>query len=315
MYINSISHYLPDRIICNNYINQLNGLTHDWIIQRTGVKERRKARETENTNTMAIECVRAAVENLPYPVQEVDLIIGATYTPYDTVATLAHCVQKEFNINSARVFTVMSACSSFINALEIVESCFLTNKASKALVVASEHNSEYNDYKNEGAGHLWGDGAAAFFISKEKFKNDRFEVIDVITEGLGNVGKSINAVNMRPLYGGIQMPDGKDVFINATDYMISTLQKLLIKNHLKLEDLKYIIPHQANLRIIKNIQNELNLHNGTVLINIEKFGNTGCASTPIVLSQNLDKIKKDELVALTVFGGGYSSGALIMKAC
>lgn len=313
MYINAISHYLPELVITNDYFLNVNGLSEEWIFSRTGIISRRKALPCENTNSMGIESVRKACESLPYSIQDTDLIIGATYTPFDTVATLAHYVQYEFNIRNAKVFTISSACSSFINALEIVEGYFAMNKASRALIVTSEHNSAYNDEKEVQSGHLWGDGAAAIFLSKERVSEVGFEVLDILTKGLGHVGKSIQGVFLRPLDGGLRMPHGKDVFVNANNYMISILEEILNKNNYTVSDIDYLVPHQANMRIIRYVQEKVNLPDEKVLINLDTVGNTGCASTPIVFSQNIDKFTSDNMIALTVVGGGYSTGAALLR--
>ncbi len=313
MYINTISHYLPKQIIRNNYFKKVNGLSEEWILSRTGIQERRKALPKENTNTMANKAVNMALKQLPYSITDIDLIIGATYTPYDTVGTLAHSVQKEFNISDAKAISISAACSSFINAIEIIEGYFATNKANNALIIASEHNTAYHDEKDLQAGHLWGDGAAAVFISKEQLSEKDYQIVDVITKGLGNIGKSVNGVSLRPTNGGIKMPYGKDVFINANKYMISTLLEILEKNKMSINDVNYVIPHQANIRIIENIRKQLKVNKEKVLVNIDKLGNTGCASTPIAFSQNQNKFKKEDLIGVTVFGGGYSSGAMLVK--
>jgi 3-oxoacyl-[acyl-carrier-protein] synthase-3 len=275
--------------------------------------QRRKALPHENTNTMAIESVRQACAHLPYSIKDVDLIVGATYSPYDTVATLAHYIQHEFDIMDAQALTISSACSSFINALEIVQGYFALNKANHALIIASEHNSAYNNEQDVQMGHLWGDGAAAIFISKERVTDGDFQILDIMTKGLGNIGKSIKGVYLRPQHGGLKMPYGKDVFIHASKYMISIVEEIIRRNHLKISDVDYIIPHQANIRIIKFVQESLKLPDEKMLINIDMVGNTGCASTPIVLSQNMNKFKTGDLVAITVVGGGYSCGSALLK--
>jgi len=262
---------------------------------------------------MSIEAVKSAIDRLPYSVKEVDLIVGATYTPYDTVVTLAHAVQGHFGIAGARVVSVSSACSSFLNAVEIVEGYFATNKAHMAIVVASEHNSAYSDDRDEKSGHLWGDGAGAIFISKEHMREDDTEIIDLNTSGLAHIGKGIEAVSLRPNDGGLKMPYGRDVFTNASKYMASEIEDILKRNHLTLKAVDHFIPHQANARIIANMARTLGLTNGQMIMNIEEFGNTGSASTIIALSQNWDRFRKDELIVVTVFGGGYSSGAMLLK--
>lgn len=313
MYINASSHYLPTTSVFNEYYTRLVGLSDEWIFKRSGIRSRLKANINENTNTMAIDAVKAALDKLPYSIKDVDLIIGATYTPYDTVGTLAHAIQRFFNIVKARVVSISSACSSFLNAVEIVEGYFATNKAQRALIVGSEHNTAYSDDMDEQSGHLWGDGAGAVFISKEKVSEEDVKIIDVNTSGLGHIGKGTEGVYLRPNEGGLKMPFGKDIFVNASKYMISEVKNILKKNHIALEKIVHLIPHQANSRIIAQVVESLGLRNGELIMNIEDMGNTGCASTMIGLSQNWNRFKKGELIIVTVFGGGYSSGAMLLE--
>jgi 3-oxoacyl-[acyl-carrier-protein] synthase-3 len=313
MFINAISHYIPEERIPNEYFKNVNGLDDEWIYERTGIRTRSKAGKGENTNTMSIEAVKRANKSLPFDIKEVDLIVGASYTPYDTVATIGHVIQREFGIQDARVVYLSSACSSMVNAIELVEGYFATGKASRALVIASEHNSLYSDEKCEKSGHLWGDGATALFISDEPIGIKPGEILNIFTRGLGHIGKGTDAVYLRPGDGGLQMPDGRDVFMHACNFMRVALENSLENCNLSLEDLDYIIPHQANQRIIANLIKQLSLSSKKVLTNISELGNTGCASTGICLSQNIDKISEDSIVGLTVFGGGYSAGALIIR--
>jgi 3-oxoacyl-[acyl-carrier-protein] synthase III len=313
MFINTASHYLPDTIVPNAYYTELLGLSDEWIFKRSGIRNRTKARADENTNTMSIEAVKSAIDRLPYFVRDVDLIVGATYTPYDTVGTLAHAVQAHFEIPRARAISVSSACSSFLNAVEIVEGYFATKKAHRALVIAAEHNTAYSDDKDEQSGHLWGDGAGVVFISKERIGPGDIEILDVSTSGLGHIGKGLEAVYLRPKNDGLRMPYGRDIFVYATKYMVSEVEHLLARNHFALEDIRHLIPHQANTRIINHVVASLGLPNSELIMNIEQAGNTGCANTDIALSQNWDNFQSNELIAITVFGGGYSSGAMLMK--
>ena len=313
MYITSLGHYLPELEISNEYFKDINGLSDEWIFSRTGMKTRRKVGEGENTNTMAIEATKKAIENLSFPLDEIDLIIGATYSPYDTVSTHAHRIQAHFGMDNVQVMTVASACSSFINAIEIAEGYFALNKASKALIVASENNTLYNDESNEKSGHLWGDGAAAMVVTKEKINDTDAEIVDVFTRGLANTGKGPEGVWLLPKTEGLVMPFGKDVFINACIQMTAVTQQILERNNCEIKDLNYLLPHQANIRIIDNVAKQLNIKKEQTIINVDKYGNTGCASVPIALSENTGKFKKGDLLAITVFGGGYSSGAALLK--
>ena len=313
MIINLVSEYIPETIVPNEYFKVNFGIYSEDIISKSGIRERRICGPGENTNTMAIQAVRNALPDMTFPITDIDLIIGGGYTPYDTVGTLAHAVQKEFNINNARCFSIDSACSSFINAIEICEGYFAINKAQKALIVISENNSAYNDVADKRSGFLWGDGAAAIIITKERHTSEDFEVLDVNTTGLGNIGKSIDAVYARPMDGGLRMPQGRDVFQYACKYMLQETEQILQRNLLEINQLSYLIPHQANARITDFVVGKLNLNPSQVLTNIEQLGNTGSASTPIILSQNRGKFKKGELIIISVFGGGYSSGAVLLK--
>ncbi|TCN64712.1 3-oxoacyl-ACP synthase III family protein [Acetobacteroides hydrogenigenes] len=313
MYINAIGHYLPSEVVPNSYFKEVNGLSDEWIFQRTGIKERRKASAEENSNSMAISAISNTVASICYPIEEVDLVVGATYTPYDTVGTIAHVVQRHFDITNAAALTITSACSSLINAIEIVEGYFAMGKATKALVVASEHNTYYSNDSDEKCGHLWGDGAAAVFLSKDRLSETDMLVEGVVTHGLGHIGRGPEGVLLLPKECGIVMPYGKDVFVNACTFMIQGLKELLDAKGLSFGDLDYIVPHQANMRIITQIASMLDFPLEKIFANIELFGNTGCGSTAIALSQNKDKFVKNDLLGITVFGGGYSSGAMLVR--
>lgn len=313
MFVHSISHYIPTKVLDNSYFSELTGIDTDELFKKSGIRERRVANEGENTNTMALEAVKTAMDKSPFSASEIDLIVGGTYSPYDTVGTLAHIIQEHYKIDKAKVLSVSSACSTFINAMEIVEGYFAMNKASKAIVVVSEHNSAYYDEKNPVSGHLWGDGAAALIISKNRVGENDMEVLDIYTEGLGHIGRGPEGVYLRPKQGGIQMPDGRNVFIHASKYMSQITQNILQKNGYTIDDLSFLVPHQANLRIIDTVAFLLDLKPEQTLINITELGNTGCASSAIALSQNTEKYFPGNLMVATVFGGGYSCGAMLLK--
>lgn len=316
MYINHSASYLPEGILTNEELTKLNGLTSEWIIERTGIEERRVAAPDENNDTIGMQAIKNSLKDLPYNVKEVDLIVAATYTPYDTVATLAHKVQHELDIPDIPAVYVSAACSSFLNAVEIVQGYFALNKATKALVLVTEHNSFYNDTSNPQYGHLWGDGAAVVYFSKERTNDADLKVVDIYTKGAATVGKSISGVNLVPHKGkdGILMENGRDVFQNACEYMTKSTLEILERNNYKVEELSLFIPHQANLRITKNVAQQLNLPMEKAVSNLVKYGNTGCAGCAIGLAENMRKLKKGEFGVVSVFGGGYSYGAMLFEA-
>jgi 3-oxoacyl-[acyl-carrier-protein] synthase-3 len=314
MFINATGFYIPHERVDNAHFLALNGLTGEWIEQRTGIRTRSKAAPHENINTMSLEAVKHALPNLSaYPITDVDLIISASYSPFDTVGTAAHLIQHTFNIPSTRAFYLSSACSSFLNALEVTDALFHARKASKALILSADKNSAYWNETDPQAGHLWGDAAAAFFLSAEPYAEHEPQVIDITTEALGHIGKGPEGVVLRPLHGGIGMPEGRDVFIQACTYMPKNLLLLLERNNLSLDNLSYLITHQANMRIMQNIAKQLELPEDKILHNIEDLGNTGSVSSALVYAQNVHRFLPNDLIGLTVFGGGYSAGACLIR--
>lgn len=313
MYINSIGHYVPAGRVPNEYFKNVNGLDADWIVQRTGIQSRSKCADDENVDTMGLEAVERAAESLPYDIKDVDLIVAAAYCVYDTVATTAHLAQRKYGIAGAKVFYLSAACSSFINGIETVEAYFNSGKASKALVICSEQNSYYANESDPKCGHLWGDAAVAVFLSKDRQSDSDIEVLDVYTEGLGHLGKGPGGVKLRPKEDGITMPDGRDVFLYACKYMVHALNKSLAQTGLTKDDLKAIMCHQANMRIVAQVAHLLDLPNDTFINNIQELGNTGSASCALVLSQHKEDFHPGDKAALIVFGGGYSCGSLIVK--
>ena len=313
MYINSIGYYIPEKRVPNEHFLSVNGLTSEWIEQRTGIKTRSRAAEDENVDTMGIAAVENAIENAPYDVKDVDLIVAAHYCAYDTVATLAHKVQRHFAINGAKAVYASSACSSFINGLEIVEGYFAMGKAKRAILVCSEHNSYYSDESDKRSGHLWGDAAVAFLLSKEKECESDIKILNIYTEGLGDLGKGKDGVSLRPKEEGILMADGRDVFVHACRYMIHALKHSMAESGLEVKDIKKFIPHQANMRIIAQVAHQLDLPIENVMTNISELGNTGSASAPLLFALRRNEFSKGDKVALMVFGGGYSCGCFIIE--
>ncbi len=313
MYINSTGYYIPEGRVYNDHFLEINGLTGEWIEKRTGILSRSKAAPGEGHNSMGLAAIDDALKTLPYPVADVDLIVSAAYSPYDLVATLAHEAQKKYNIDGAKAVYASSACSSFVNGLEIVEGYFAMGKARKALLVCSEHNSYYANETDPKCGHLWGDGAVAFFLSADSAAADEPQIRQIYTCGLGNVSKGPDGVKLRPHEDGISMPDGRDVFVHACKYMIHALEQVAAPEGMSLQQFDYIICHQANMRIVANVIRQLEMPAEKFLSNIAELGNTGSASAAIVFAQNRSRFKRGDRIGLTVFGGGYSCGAFMVE--
>jgi len=313
MFINALGYYIPEHRTHNSYFLEVNGLTDEWIFQRTGIKTRSWANETETIDYMCIEAVKKALPSLPYDITDVDLIVLASYSPSDTVATTAHIVQREFKMEKAKAFLISSACSSAMNALEIIQLFFDGGRASKALLLSSDRNTTYFNERDPKAGHLWGDAAAVFFFSKEKMREHEPKVVDITTQGLGHVGKGREGVYLNPKSEGIVMNNGKDVFTQACTYIAKNAREIVERNGCTLSDLSYFIAHQANARIVGHVVQELGIPAEKALNNIQELGNTGSVSSMLIFAQNYHRFKKNDLVCISVFGGGYSAGACLVR--
>lgn len=313
MFINATGYFLPETRLDNSHYAALNGRDEQWIEQRTGIKTRAVADPEENINSMCLKAIEAALPQLPYDIKDVDLIISASYTPHDTVFTAAHEAQHRYGIENAKAFQITAACSSFVNALEIADAYFKSGKAGKALILASDHNTAFCDAADPVAGHLWGDTAVAFFVSDERVKEGEPEIADVITMAMGYLPKAPTGVNLHPHAEGITMAEGRDVFQKACTYIPETVTEILSRNGLTIDNLTYLIPHQANMRIIRTVARQLALPEEKCLCNIVELGNTGSASSALMYAQNRDSFKTGDVAVLSVFGGGYSAAACLIK--
>ncbi|MDR1417382.1 MAG: ketoacyl-ACP synthase III, partial [Prevotellaceae bacterium] len=275
MFINATGYYIPEKRVPNDYFLAVNGLTDEWIFQRTGIKTRAWATEQETIDYMCIEAVKKSIPQLPYDISDVDLIVFASYSPSDTVATTAHIVQREFQLAKAKAFFISSACSSAMNAMEIIQLFFAGGKASKALLLSADRNTSYYNPQDPKAGHLWGDAATAFFFSKERMSSSEPCVVDVVTHGLGHIGKGRDGVYLDPKKEGIQMHNGKDVFTQACTYIAGCAEKITSQNGYSISDLTYFIAHQANMRIVSHVIKQLGIPEEKSLTNISELGNTG----------------------------------------
>lgn len=313
LYIAATCDYVPEGRVDNWHFARLTGREPDWFERRTGVLSRSRARAGENTNTMALEAVARLAGAYPRALEGIDLILGASYTPWDTIGTLAHAVQRRFALRGARAMLLSSACSSFIDALEVAASFIESRRASRALIVAAEHNSLFAADEDEHSGHLWGDGAVAVLVGREPLDGPALQVRSLTAFGLAHVGIGPQAVYLEPRGSGLVMPHGKDVFRHACLGMEQAARLLLDEHGLEPRSLRFLIAHQANRRIIDHVAERLGLERGQVATTLEELGNTGCASAPITLSRHWDRLAPGDQVLMVVFGGGYSAGGALLQ--
>jgi 3-oxoacyl-[acyl-carrier-protein] synthase-3 len=314
IYVQDIGSYVPEARLENEELHELTGRDPDWFIARTGIHSRSRAAASETTTSMGIDAVRALVRHQPDALDDVDLIIGASYTPDDTLSSLAPRIQREFQIENARVYFLSTACSSFISALEIAEVMLRTGESAKALVVVSEHNSFYSEDTDQFSGHLWGDGAAAVTLTTTK-QGAIFSVEYARSRGVACSGKGPDAISLNPSLGSkaLMMQEGRDVFARACEFLVEEARDAMSHLNLEIDDIDWFVPHQANLRIISNVAKTLGLDEERCVVTVDQIGNTGCASIPISIQQHLEEMSGGELVTAVAFGGGYSCGAAVLR--
>jgi 3-oxoacyl-[acyl-carrier-protein] synthase III len=312
MFILGSGEYVPTRVVDNAYFARLTGRPVEWFTQRTGILERRRAAGDENVNTMATAAVHSLIEGTGLSLEGVDLIIAVSYTPLDTIATIAHVLQRQFELRGARALYLSTACSSFMDALDVAQAYFDAGRARKALVVASEHNSAFSRDEDERSGHLWGDGAAALLLSAARERSE-FEVVDVHTQGLGHLGDGPASISLNPATNGLVMRHGKQVFAHACHEMAAATRSIVAKNGLDIAQIRLFVPHQANKRIIDHVAEDLELPADRAAVTISELGNTGCASVAITLHRFGRSVPAGEHIVLVTFGGGYSAGAALLR--
>ena len=316
MYVIDAASFLPEAIVDNHYFAAKTGKPEEWFGRVTGIRERRRASAGMGVNELAINAVTPLASRDADKLAEVDYIIACSYTPSDTIGTIAHVVQRHFHIEHARAVLISSACSSVLNGLELAAALFESGRAAKILLVAAEHNSLYAHDDDPQSGHLWGDGAAALVLgaTPEGAPHAMFDVVDLITAAHGHLGTGPEAVSLKARGPGLTMPHGREVFVHACHQMVVASRKLLERCGIGVDSIKLFVAHQANRRIMNHVAHDLGLRDEQVASTIETCGNTGCASVLITLIEHQKRLQSGELALLAVFGGGYSSGAALLRA-
>lgn len=305
---------IPQKIVTNDDLSKFVETSDEWIFQRTGIRERRIS--NENTSELAYRSAIEAIKNSNIDKNEIDLIVCATMTPDNFTPSVACMVQEKLELgNDVTSFDINTACTGFIYALKIVAS-MLNTYHKKALIIGCETLSKIVDFEDRNTCVLFGDGAGAVIVEKDE-KNEEFYTCssgnerDLIAE---NVGINFDMKNKNLRSNFLKM-NGKEIFKFAINVVEQSVNNILDITKLKIEDIKLIIPHQANQRIISNVEKKLKVSDDKFFVNLEKYGNTGAASIPIALCEAIEskKITKGDKVILVGFGGGLTWGATIIE--
>lgn len=320
--IKGMGYYVPENIVTNFDLEKMVDTSDEWIRTRTGITERRFAAKDQATSDLAVEAAKKAIENANIDKKKIDLIILATCTG-DYLAQGAACiVQKKLGLTSIPCFDINAACSGFIYSLVVAKSMIESQIYKNILVIGAETLSSIVDMTDRNTCVLFGDGAGAVILGE-------------VEEGYGIKGVSIGAEGEDEMIlkipaGGSKKPNNEETIKNKENFIrmngtevfkfaVKVLPKVTLetleKASMTVNDLKLVIPHQANLRIIDNAAKRMKLPLEKFYVNLDRFGNTSAASIAIALGEALEKglIKKGDNIALTGFGGGLTYGSVVMK--
>ncbi len=305
--IRSTGAYLPPKIVTNADLEKLVDTSDEWIVKRTGIKERRIAGDDETTGTMAIAAGKQALENARLTGAEIDCVIVATTTPDRIFPAVAVNVQQALGILPGPAFDVQAVCTGFVYALSIANSFIQTGVSKRALVIGAEKMSSIIDWSDRTTCVLFADGAGAVIVEANE-KND----------GRGIISTHLYADGRHQdiLYADTKIVmEGREVFKHAVHFMADVVQEVLEKNNLKPEDIDMLVPHQANIRIIEATAKKLNMPMDKVVTTVDRHGNTSAASIPLALHEAVSggKIKENDLVLIEGMGGGLTWGATLLR--
>lgn len=315
--ITGVHGYLPEFVLSNAKLEQMVETSDEWIQSRTGIKERRILKEPgKATSDMGLEMVKGLLEKTNTSPDEIEMLVCATVTGDYPFPDTANIICDKAGINNAFGFDINAACSGFLYALSVGSKFVETGTHKKVIVVGVDMMSSIINYEDRTTCVIFGDGGGAVLLEPTE---DGTGVQDAILRGNGDgrhylhmkAGGSLNPASIESVTNKEHFvyQEGRTVFKNAVRGMSDTVEKVLKKNNLTLEDVDWLVPHQANIRIIKSVADSLNFPMEKVMVNIEKYGNTTAGTLPLCLWDYEKKLKKGDKIILTAFGGGFTWGA------
>ena len=314
-YILGCGSYLPKKILTNNDLSKKLDTSDEWIKTRTGINQRYIADKKQLNSDLGFEAAKKAIKNSKIKTSDIDLIILATSTPDHTFPSTATKIQGKLGIKKGFAFDIQAACSGFIYAMSVADNFLLNNQASNALVIGSEIFSRILDWNDRSTCILFGDGAGAIVLSKNKKMNSGIISTELYSDGRFYDLLYVNGgVASNQKAGHIKMK-GREVFKHAVEKLVSCIQFNLKKNKLKKEDIDWIIPHQANKRIMDMTAIKLGVPKSKLLVTVDQYANTSSASIPLTLDYALSNkiIKRGQIIVFEAIGGGLTWGCSILK--
>ncbi len=315
--------YVPARVLTNADLEKMVDTSDEWIQTRTGISERRLAAADEPTSALAFQAAQRALESSGIAAKDIDLLIVATLSPDCPFPNTACFVQNRIGAVNAACFSMEAACSGFLYASDLAATMIRAGRFRRALVIGAEKMSTYIDWTDRNTCVLFGDGAGAAVLEATTQAGDCFLASDLGADGsyaellrvpAGGSAMPITAEVLEKRLNFIQM-NGREVFKLAVNAMVNAAERVLERAGEKVENVRWLIPHQANDRIISAVGKRLNMPDERVFVNLGKYGNTSAATIPLALDEIVrgGLIKRGDLVLMVAFGGGLTWGSSLWR--
>ncbi len=310
--------YLPRDVVTNADLAARGVDTNDeWIVQRTGIRQRHIAGEGEMTSQMATAAAKQAMERAGITVADIDAIIVATTTPDDTFPATAVKVQAALGMEHGFAFDVQAVCSGFVYALSVADGMIKSGQARRIIVIGAERMTALLDWEDRTTCVLFGDGAGCVILEA---RADNGQGAGIISTHLHSDGRhrdllyTDGGAGSTGTVGKLKM-EGREVFKYAVSALASVVDEVLSANNLKPDDIALLVPHQANLRIIEGTAKKLDMGMDRVIVTVDRHGNTSAASIPLALNEAVvsGRAKRGELLLLEAMGGGFTWGAVLVR--
>jgi len=317
--VKGVGHYLPERIVPNSYFESIVDTSDEWIRTRSGIERRHFAAEGETTSHMATTAARAALDQAGLKPDDIDAIVLATSTPDLTFPSVATMVQSQLGMTRGFAFDVQAVCAGFVFALANANALILSGQAERVLVIGAETFSRILDMTDRATCVLFGDGAGALVLEAEDGTGSTSDR-GILSADLNSDGSKREmlyvdgGVATTQTSGHLRM-QGNPLFRQAVGKLTETAETALAKVDLTDEDLDWIVPHQANIRIIQGTAKKMGVPMDQVVVTLQDHGNTSAASIPLALSvgQKQGKIKTGDLLLTEAIGGGLAWGAVVLR--
>lgn len=302
--------YLPSRILSNKDLETMVDTTDEWIFTRTGIRERHIAAPDELTSDLATAAAKKAIESAGVNVDEIDLIIVATTTPDKIFPSVATMVQKKLGASNCPAFDIQAVCSGFVYGISTANNFIKAGASKCVLVIGADTFSRITDYTDRSNCILWGDGAGAVILQASQEQG----VISTHIHADGNFETMLHVPRKEDGADTVMM-EGSAVFKMAVNTLDQIVDETLAANNMQKSDIDWLVPHQANVRILQATAKKLDMSMDKVVVTVDKHGNTSAASIPLALDTAVrdGRIKRGEVLLMEAFGGGFTWGSALVR--